>query len=175
VTISGDIQSAMKRVLGCEYVPDPYSQRLKDGSRIYRVTGRHGLYRAKDTTIRYEGRIVTEEDYLKSLNRSWPDAVVWEYRVVSRDPAELKQALETEMRERGHVFEVRVGTGYASSVAFKLLKANPRPEAPPPAIASLLSLLPPPGCGWPRDERERWLQTLTMTLDLMYPEATDER
>ncbi len=83
----------------------------------------------------------------------------------SRSPAPRKKATAARREEKSSEKTVHISSALHT----------PPPTAIPAQTSMLLSglfqRLPKPGTTWPKEERERWVQTLNNVLLLEYPEA----
>jgi hypothetical protein len=183
-TLRYTIIEAVKEVLGHDVsLPTFYSTKLKDGTRVYRMSGTGW---GPGTLFKRDGKIwirpnlgdpnaalvhvtreIAEGDYQRDDLRFWR----WEWRLLDKGPEVVEQELDKFIHARG-VYNVKVevgggDSGYHTSIAFKVLNSN-RKTGPPPELALLFSSLPPAGEPWPAERRRRWFETAERMFDLMY-------
>jgi hypothetical protein len=183
-TLRHTITEAAKDVFGHDVVlPSFYSAKLKDGTRVYRISGTGWgpgvLYKgdgkiwirpSQDAEPVHVTKEIANGDYQRDdLPRFWR----WEWQLLDRGTEQVQRELDEAIHARGvHNIEVEIGGGnssYPTSLAFKVLDKK---SAPPPELALLFSSLPPAGSEWSVDKRKRWLETAERMFELMYGPAT---
>jgi hypothetical protein len=176
------ITEAAKDVLGHDVAfPNFYSTKLKDGTRVYRISGTGW---GPGTLFKRDGKIwirpsqgaepvhVTKEiadgDYQRHDLNFWR----WEWKLLDKGPELVEQELDKAIHARGaHNIKVEIGggdSGYPTSMAFKVLGSNRKRLEPPSELALLFYSLPPMGSPWPAERRKRWFETAERIFDLMY-------
>lgn len=176
------ITEALREVFGRGvYVPSLYGSKLKDGTRVYRISGGCGtdyLYRKDDKVWLLPGPIgsmherkepvqITEAMVRGDYQRDDLSYNKWEWHLLNRGPRAIEDELYKAIRARGHNVEVQIGTGHSSyphSMAFKVMEKR----RPPAELGLLFSSLPSAGSPWPADDRKRWIETAERMFDLMY-------
>jgi hypothetical protein len=180
VSVRHVIAEALREVFGHNtYVPSLYGGKLKDGTRVYRITGGSGtdyLYKRDGKVWLRPGNMhqpkepvhITEEMARGDYQRDDLSFNKWEWHLLNHGPRAIEGQLQAAIKRRGvHNVEVQIGTGHSSyphSMAFKVIgKQGPSAE-----LALLFSSLPSAGSHWPADERKRWIETAERMFDLMY-------
>jgi hypothetical protein len=173
------IQDILRETLGNDvYIPVPISARLKTGQRVIRLIGsspyyHDSLFKRDDGTIWVrtrsgEAKLVPDDGEHDDLGNYRK----WEWRVLSRGPEMVQQALQTALEKRGcSDIEVQVGGDrcYNTSIAFKYRASDLMPG--PPELSLLFSSLPPKGSKWSLFDRDEWFETARRMFDLMYGPA----
>jgi hypothetical protein len=181
-TLRYTIIEAVKEVLGHDVsLPTFYSTKLKDGTRVYRMSGtgwgpgtlfkRDGKIWIRDENAQpvHVTKEIADGDFQRDdLPRFWR----WEWRLLDKGPEVVEQELDKFIHARGvHNIEVQIGggdSGYPTSIAFVVLGSNRKKREPPPELSLLFAALPPPGEPWPAERRRRWFETAERIFDLMY-------
>jgi hypothetical protein len=180
-TLRYTIIEAVKEVLGHDVsLPPFYSTKLKDGTRVYRMSGTGW---GPGTLYKRDGKIwirpspntepvhVTREIANGDYQRDDLHFYRWEWRLLDKGPELVEQEIDKAIHARGvHNIKVEVGggdSGYSTSIAFKVVGSN-RKKGPPPELALLFSSLPSAGSPWPTEQRRRWFETAERMFDLMY-------
>jgi hypothetical protein len=181
-TLRYAITEAAKEVLGHDVVfPSTYSTKLKDGTRVYRISGSGW---GPGTLYKRDGKIwirpsqgaepvhVTKEIADGDYQRHDLHFYRWEWKLLDKGPELVEQELDKAIHARGvHNIKVEIGggdSGYPTSMAFKVLGSNRKKQAPPPELTLLFAALPIPGEPWPAEQRKRWIETAERMFDLMY-------
>jgi hypothetical protein len=181
-TLRYTIIEAVKEVLGHDVsLPTFYSTKLKDGTRVYRMSGTGW---GPGTLFKRDGKIwirptsdsqpvhVTKEIADGDYQRDDLHFRRWEWRLLDKGPEVVEQELDKAIHARGvHNIKVEIGggdSGYSTSIAFKMLGSNRKKQGPPIELSLLFSSLPPPGEPWPAERRKRWIETAERMFDLMY-------
>jgi hypothetical protein len=181
-TLSHVIREAVKDVFGQDTMySSPYSTKLKDGTRVYRISGTGwgpGRLFKRDGKVwmrpdqNAEPVHITKEiadgDYQRHDLSFWK----WEWQLLDRGPEVIEDQLQKAIHTRGvHNVEVQIGggySGYPTSIAFVVLGSNRKKQGPPPELSLLFSSLPAIGAPWPAEQRKRWFETAERMFDLMY-------
>jgi hypothetical protein len=187
-TLRHTLTEVVREVLGDDVVHHgPYIAKLKDGTRVYRITGTGW---GSSRLYKRDGKIwvaevgdgkgpveITKEiadgDFQRHDLHFWR----WEWQLLDKGPELVTQELDKAIHVRGvHNIEVQIGggdSGYPTSIAFVVLGSNRKKQGPPPELALLFSSLPAVGSDWPAAQRKRWIETAERIFDLMYGPCAD--
>jgi hypothetical protein len=178
-------RQSLRQVLDVEYVSSFQASKLKDGSRVYRVSGwRTGwsdtpgrLWIDRDGAVRVankggeRGDINVNSRVVDEQNSEDAEIIkCWEYQLLKRGTALVEKQLREEIERQCEypvIVEIGRGSQYLTSISIKVAKGTATVDA----VQILIAQLPRAGSVWPKAERLKWLRLAESLLDVLYHEA----